>query len=158
MNIGIFGAGYVGLVTGACFAEMGNTVTCVDNDAVKIEGLKQGKVSIHEPGLDALVAGNLRDGRLRFTTDHAQAVADGEIYFIAVGTPPNEDGSADLRHVLDVARDIGRFASRPCTVIGKSTVPVGTADRIGSTIRAELTRRGANVGVDVVSNPEFLKE
>jgi UDPglucose 6-dehydrogenase len=158
MNVSIFGAGYVGLVTGACFAEMGNSVTCVDTDAAKIEGLRQGRVSIHEPGLPELVASNLRDGRLRFTTEYAQAVADADVYFIAVGTPPNEDGSADLRHVLDVARELGRVVTRHCTVVGKSTVPVGTADRVRAAIRAELDRRGVDVQVDVVSNPEFLKQ
>jgi UDPglucose 6-dehydrogenase len=158
MNVSIFGAGYVGLVTGACFAEMGNRVICVDNVAGKIEDLRQGRVPIHEPGLPALVASNLREGRLRFTTEYAEAVADSEVYFIAVGTPPNEDGSADLRHVLDVARELGRVITRPSTVIGKSTVPVGTADRVQAAIRAELDRRGVSVRVDVVSNPEFLKE
>ncbi len=158
MNVSIFGTGYVGLVTGACFAEMGNRVICVDNVAGKIEDLRQGRLPIHEPGLPALVARNLREGRLRFTTEHAEAVADSEVYFIAVGTPPNEDGSADLRHVLDVARELGRVITRPSTVIGKSTVPVGTADRVQTAVRAELDRRGVSVRVDVVSNPEFLKE
>jgi UDPglucose 6-dehydrogenase len=158
MNVSIFGTGYVGLVTGACFAEMGNRVVCVDNVAGKIEELRRGRVPIHEPGLAALVASNLREGRLRFTTEYAEAVADSEVYFIAVGTPPNEDGSADLRHVLDVARELGRVITRPSTVIGKSTVPVGTADRVQAAVRAELDRRGVSVRVDVVSNPEFLKE
>src|SRR5687768_15519480 len=107
MNVSIFGAGYVGLVTGACFAEMGNSVICVDNDATKVEGLKQGRVPIHEPGLDNLIAGNLREGRLSFTTSLAEAVSKSNTYFIAVGTPPNEDGSADMRHVLEVAHDLG---------------------------------------------------
>jgi len=158
MNVSIFGAGYVGLVTGACFAEMGNSVTCVDNDAAKIESLKQGRVPIHEPGLETLIESNLRDGRLHFTTSLDEAVASSNIYFIAVGTPPNEDGSADLRHVLEVAKDLGRLISEPCTVVDKSTVPVGTADAVRATIRAELEQRGVRIDFDVVSNPEFLKE
>ena len=158
MNVTIFGAGYVGLVTGACFAEMGNSVTCVDIDAPKIEALRQGQVSIHEPGLPTLVATNLREDRLRFTTEYDEAVANSDVYFIAVGTPPNEDGSADLRHVLAVARELGRVVTRRCTVVGKSTVPVGTADRVRAAIRTELDRRGVDLQVDVVSNPEFLKE
>jgi UDPglucose 6-dehydrogenase len=158
MNISIFGSGYVGLVTGACFAEMGNNVICVDSDAGKIEGLKQGRIPIHEPGLDALVAGNIKENRLRFTTRYEDAVEGCDVYFIAVGTPPNEDGSADLRHVLDVARGLGRIISRDCTVVDKSTVPVGTADKVREAIGAELKRRGSRVTVDVVSNPEFLKE
>jgi UDPglucose 6-dehydrogenase len=158
MNVSIFGAGYVGLVTGACFAEMGNSVTCVDNDAAKIECLKQGRVPLHEPGLDTLIASNLREGRLRFTTSFADGVANSSVYFIAVGTPPKEDGSADLRHVLEVARDLGRIISGQCTVVGKSTVPVGTADAVRTAIRTELERRSAKVAFDVVSNPEFLKE
>jgi len=158
MNVSIFGAGYVGIVTGACLAEMGNTVICIDKDAAKIEGLKQGQVPIHEPGLEALVASNLRDGRLRFTTSFDEAVASSNIYFIAVGTPPNEDGSADLHHVLDVARDLGRRITTHCTVVDKSTVPVGTADTVRNTIRTELDHRGVQINFDVVSNPEFLKE
>jgi len=158
MNVSIFGAGYVGIVTGACLAEMGNTVICIDKDAAKIEGLKQGRVPIHEPGLEALVASNLRDGRLRFTTSFDEAVASSNIYFIAVGTPPNEDGSADLHHVLDVARDLGRRITSHCTVVDKSTVPVGTADTVRNTIRTELDHRGVQIDFDVVSNPEFLKE
>jgi len=158
MNVSIFGAGYVGIVTGACLAEMGNTVICIDKDAAKIEGLKQGQVPIHEPGLEALVASNLRDGRLRFTMSFDEAVASSNIYFIAVGTPPNEDGSADLHHVLDVARDLGRRITSHCTVVDKSTVPVGTADTVRNTIRTELDHRGVQINFDVVSNPEFLKE
>jgi UDPglucose 6-dehydrogenase len=158
MNVSIFGAGYVGLVTGACFAEMGNGVTCVDIDAAKIDRLKQGRVPIHEPGLDRIVASNLREGRLRFTTSHAEAVATSSTYFIAVGTPPNADGSADLRHVLAVARELGRLASGYFTIVDKSTVPVGTAEAASAAIRAELERRGVEADFDVVSNPEFLKE
>ncbi|HZM47503.1 MAG TPA: UDP-glucose/GDP-mannose dehydrogenase family protein [Burkholderiales bacterium] len=158
MNISIFGSGYVGLVTGACFAEMGNNVVCVDSDADKVAGLMQGRLPIHEPGLEALVTGNLRQGRLCFTTSIAEGVAGSAVYFIAVGTPPNEDGSADLSHVIEVAREIGRLMKSPCTIVDKSTVPVGTADRVRETVRAELERRSARVGFDVVSNPEFLKE
>jgi UDPglucose 6-dehydrogenase len=158
MNVSIIGAGYVGLVTGACFAEMGNSVICVDKDAAKIESLKLGRVPIHEPGLEALVASNMREGRMRFSISLEDAVASSNIYFIAVGTPPNEDGSADLRHVLEVAQDLGRLISEPCTVVDKSTVPVGTADAVKAAIRAELDQRGIRVDVDVVSNPEFLKE
>jgi len=158
MNISIFGAGYVGLVTGACFAEMGNTVTCVDTDANKIESLKQGRAPIHEPGLESLITGNLRDGRIRFTTSIDEAVKNSTIYFIAVGTPPNEDGSADLGHVLDVARSLGQRITSHCTIVNKSTVPVGTADKVKATILAELDRRGLQTSFDVVSNPEFLKE
>lgn len=158
MNVSIIGAGYVGLVTGACFAEMGNSVVCIDNDTAKIESLKLGRVPIHEPGLDSLIASNLREGRLRFTTSFAEAVASSSIYFIAVGTPPNVDGSADLRHVLEVAQDLGRLISEHCTVVDKSTVPIGTADAVKAAIRTELDRRGVQVDFDVVSNPEFLKE
>jgi len=158
MNVSIIGTGYVGLVTGACFAEMGNSVICVDNDAAKVRDLKSGSLPIHEPGLDALVASNCREGRLRFTTSLAEAVADSSIYFIAVGTPPNEDGSADLSHVLEVARELGRLIIGYCTIVDKSTVPVGTADKVEATIRAELEGRGAEADLDVVSNPEFLKE
>ncbi|HKA44245.1 MAG TPA: UDP-glucose/GDP-mannose dehydrogenase family protein [Burkholderiales bacterium] len=158
MNLSIFGTGYVGLVTGTCFAEMGNNVTCVDTDAAKVAGLKQGRLPIHEPGLDAMVASNVRDGRLGFTTSFAEAVSGSNVYFIAVGTPPQQDGSADLSNVLDVGRELGRHISGDCTVIGKSTVPVGTADLIKAAICAELERRGVAAEVDVVSNPEFLKE
>src|SRR5262245_35788704 len=158
MNVSIIGTGYVGLVTGACFAEMGNSVICVDNDAAKISSLKEGRVPIHEPGLDAIVASNLREGRLSFTTSFPEAVAKSSTYMIAVGTPPNEDGSADLSHVLEVARQLGRLISDHCTVVDKSTVPVGTAEMVGKAIRAELEQRGVQVEFDVVSNPEFLKE
>lgn len=158
MNVSIFGTGYVGLVTGACFAEMGNSVICVDNDVAKIDRLKQGHIPIHEPGLDTLVASNLQAGRLRFTTSYAEAVSASSTYFIAVGTPPNEDGSADLRHVLAVASELGRLVSGYCTVVDKSTVPVGTAGSVNKAIRAELERRGVQLDFDVVSNPEFLKE
>ena len=158
MNVSIFGTGYVGLVTGTCFAEMGNAVTCVDNDAAKIDSLKQGQIPIHEPGLDTLVASNLRAGRLRFTTSYAEAVSTSSTYFIAVGTPPNEDGSADLSHVLAVAGELGRLVSEYCMIVNKSTVPVGTAGLVNKAMRAELERRGVQLEFDVVSNPEFLKE
>jgi UDPglucose 6-dehydrogenase len=158
MNISVIGTGYVGLVTGACFAEMGNTVTCVDKDAAKVDRLKRGELDFHEPGLDAIVASNFRQGRLRFTSSLAEAVASSNTYFIAVDTPPSEDGSADVRNVLDVARELGRCIAGPCMVVDKSTVPVGTADQVKSTIDAELARRGVTVDFDMVSNPEFLKE
>ena len=158
MRVTIFGSGYVGLVTGACLADAGNHVMCVDVDAAKIERLKRGEVPIHEPGLDALIKRNAEAGRLEFTTDAARGVEHGLFQLIAVGTPPGENGSADLRYVLAVARTIGTHLKRYCIVITKSTVPVGTADKV----RAELTRtledRGAKTEFDVVSNPEFLKE
>jgi UDPglucose 6-dehydrogenase len=158
MKIAIVGTGYVGLVTGACFAEMGYHVVCVDNDAVKIEGLRNGIVPIHEPDLDPLVTRNHREGRLEFVTGIAGAAADADVYFIAVGTPAGEDGSADLTHVLEVARQIGRAMRAPCIVVDKSTVPVGTAGEVRALIQSELDRRGVQLRLDVVSNPEFLKE
>ncbi|MBI2310877.1 MAG: UDP-glucose/GDP-mannose dehydrogenase family protein [Betaproteobacteria bacterium] len=158
MNICVIGTGYVGLVTGACFSEMGNQVTCVDTDAGKIEGLKNGVIPIHEPGLESVVTNNFREGRLRFTTSLPDAIKDSSLYFIAVGTPPREDGSADLEHVLAVARELGRHIDRYAVVVDKSTVPVGTADKVKAAIREEMRKRGASVEFDVVSNPEFLKE
>jgi UDPglucose 6-dehydrogenase len=158
MKVAIFGTGYVGLVTGTCLAEVGNQVLCADIDEAKVSGLKQGVIPIYEPGLEDMVLANHRTGRLDFTTDAARAVAYGDIIFIAVGTPPDEDGSADLRHVLAVARSIGRHLDRPAVVVNKSTVPVGTADRVRDAIRAELDARGVQIAFDVVSNPEFLKE
>lgn len=158
MNLCIIGTGYVGLVTGACFSEMGNTVTCVDADAAKIEKLKNGVIPIHEPGLTAIVTRNFQEGRLRFTTSLPQAMKESGLYFIAVGTPPNEDGSADLQHVLAVARELGRHLDRYSVIVNKSTVPVGTADKVAAAIREELRTRGAKIEFDVVSNPEFLKE
>jgi UDPglucose 6-dehydrogenase len=158
MNLTIIGSGYVGLVTGACFAEMGNTVTCVDIDAEKIEKLKQGIIPIYEPGLEKMIKENLAEGRLQFTTRLQDAVRDSWIYFIAVGTPPGEDGSADLQYVLEVARQLGQQISTYSIIVDKSTVPVGTADRVRATVKAELDRRGAEIYFDVVSNPEFLKE
>jgi len=158
MKVTIFGTGYVGLVTGACLAEMGNHVVCVDIDAGKVERLKQGDIPIYEPGLAPIVKRNHADGQLDFTTDAVAGIAHGEVIFIAVGTPPDEDGSADLRYVLGVARTIGAHLERHAVVVNKSTVPVGTADRVREAIAAELAARGAAVEFDVVSNPEFLKE
>ena len=158
MRVTLFGTGYVGLVTGACLAEMGNDVLCIDVDAAKVARLERGEVPIFEPGLAPLVVRNHAAGRLRFGTDAAAGVAHGELLFIAVGTPPDEDGSADLSHVLDVARSIGRHLGRYAVVVNKSTVPVGTADRVRAAIDEELTSRDARVAFDVASNPEFLKE
>ncbi len=158
MKIAIFGSGYVGLVTGACLADVGNDVLCVDIDAAKIARLQTGEVPIHEPGLDALIARNVKAGRLRFSSSAAEGVAYGQVIMIAVGTPPDEDGSADLSHVLAVARSIGKYLTDYRVVIDKSTVPVGTADRVRETIAAELATRDMAVEFDVVSNPEFLKE
>ena len=158
MNITIFGTGYVGLVTGACFAEMGNHVVCVDVDTDKIASLNDGRVPIHEPGLTPLVAGNLAAGRLAFTTDSRRGVAHAEAVFLAVGTPSGADGSTDMQHVRSAARSIGEHMDRPTVVASKSTVPVGTADEIREIIRGELTKRGVDVPFSVVSNPEFLKE
>ncbi|HPG95293.1 MAG TPA: UDP-glucose/GDP-mannose dehydrogenase family protein [Dokdonella sp.] len=158
MRIAIFGTGYVGLVTGTCLAEVGNEVICVDVDALKVARLERGEIPIFEPGLEPLVIENHQNGRLRFTTDAAAAIAHGEVIFIAVGTPPEEDGSADLSHVLDVARTIGSSLSGHAVIVNKSTVPVGTADRVRQTIAQELAARGSDATFDVVSNPEFLKE
>lgn len=158
MKITIFGSGYVGLVTGACFAEVGNDVLCVDIDENKIARLLKGEIPIYEPGLDEIVANNIREGRLRFTTSITEGVDFGLYQFIAVGTPPDEDGSADLSHVLSVAESIGRNMEDYRIVIDKSTVPVGTADLVRETIRTVLEERGVALDFDVVSNPEFLKE
>ena len=158
MKITIFGSGYVGLVTGACFAEVGNDVLCVDIDRHKIDRLKEGIIPIHEPGLEELVIENSREGRLRFTSDIREGVEFGLFQFIAVGTPPDEDGSADLRHVLSVAESIGTHMQEYRIVINKSTVPVGTADLVREKVRSVLAGRGTEIDFDVVSNPEFLKE
>ena len=158
MRVAIFGTGYVGLVTGTCLAEVGHHVVCVDVDAAKVEGLKNGVIPIYEPGLEPMVKANHAAGRLHFSTDAAGAVAHGEIVFIAVGTPPDEDGSADLQYVLAVARTIGRHLQRPAVVVDKSTVPVGTADKVRAALTEELTKRGAAIEFNVASNPEFLKE
>ncbi|MGH8161523.1 MAG: UDP-glucose dehydrogenase family protein [Gammaproteobacteria bacterium] len=157
MKITIFGTGYVGLVTGACLADVGNHVTCVDVDAAKVGRLNAGEIPIFEPGLEAIVALNRAEGRLVFTTEAAAAV-EAAVIFIAVGTPPDEDGSADLRHVLAVAATIGAQLKRPAIVINKSTVPVGTADRVRAAIADALAKRGSDIDFDVASNPEFLKE
>ncbi len=158
MNITVVGTGYVGLVTGACFAEMGNSVTCVDTDEAKVHQLKEGIIPIYEPGLEAIVRENSKAGRLLFNTSLSQAMQQSALYFIAVGTPPGENGSADLTYVLDVAREIGRNLQGYAIVVNKSTVPVGTAEKVRDAIRAELNARGADIEFDVVSNPEFLKE
>jgi UDPglucose 6-dehydrogenase len=158
MRVTIFGTGYVGLVTGTCLAEVGNDVVCVDVDAGKIARLERGEIPIYEPGLEPLVKANYRSGRLKFTTDAQAAMASAQVVFIAVGTPPDEDGSADLTHVLEVARTIGRTLTRPAVVVNKSTVPVGTADSVRAAIASELAVRAAEIAFDVVSNPEFLKE
>ncbi|MDD5576626.1 MAG: UDP-glucose/GDP-mannose dehydrogenase family protein [Acidithiobacillus sp.] len=158
MKVTVVGTGYVGLVTGACLAQVGNQVLCVDVDADKVARLQTGDVPIHEPDLPAMVQEGIAGGRLRFTTEVAEGVAHGDFLFIAVGTPPDEDGSADLRHVLAVAGDIGRHLQRPVTVINKSTVPVGTAQKVRARIAAVLQDRAADIVFDVVSNPEFLKE
>ncbi|GAB2886701.1 UDP-glucose/GDP-mannose dehydrogenase family protein [Uliginosibacterium flavum] len=158
MKITVVGTGYVGLVSGACLAEVGNDVLCLDLDAEKIRILKDGGIPIHEPGLDQVVARNVAAGRLRFTTNIEDAVRHGTIQFIAVGTPPDEDGSADLKYVLAAARNIGRTMTDYKVVIDKSTVPVGTADKVRAAIADELAKRGVEVPYSVVSNPEFLKE
>lgn len=158
MKVTIFGTGYVGLVTGACLAEMGNHVVCVDIDTVKVDRLKRGEIPIYEPGLEPIVTRNHADGQLEFTTDAAAGVAHGDVIFIAVGTPPDEDGSADLQYVLGVAKTIGRHMDCYTVVVNKSTVPVGTVDRVRQAIVQELAARGAEAEFDVVSNPEFLKE
>ncbi len=158
MDLCVIGTGYVGLVTGACFAEMGNRVVCVDKDAAKIDTLKTGRIPIHEPGLENVVTTNMREGRLQFTTSLADAMRVADVLFIAVGTPPQEDGSADLQHVLEVAREIGKRLDRYSILIDKSTVPVGTADKVRAAVQQELARRGVAIEFDVVSNPEFLKE
>lgn len=158
MKITVIGTGYVGLVSGACFADVGNTVLCLDVDKNKIDRLNGGEIPIHEPGLDAIVARNIAAGRIFFSTDYARAVGHADIIFIAVGTPPDEDGSADLRHILSAARSIGQHMTRPIVVVDKSTVPVGTADAVHRTITEELHKRDLTLGFAVVSNPEFLKE
>jgi UDPglucose 6-dehydrogenase len=158
MRVTIFGTGYVGLVTGTCLAEVGHDVICVDIDAAKVDGLNRGVIPIYEPGLEPMVKANHAAGRLRFTIDAAEAVAHGDVIFIAVGTPPDGDGSADLQYVLAVAKTIGAHLQRPAVVVDKSTVPVGTADKVRAAIATVLKARGVEVAFDVVSNPEFLKE
>ena len=158
MNITVIGSGYVGLVSGACFAEMGNTVTCVDIDFVKVEKLKQGLISIFEPGLEQMVLKNVKNKNLLFTTNLGEAISDAEIVFIAVGTPMGDEGFADLQYVLAVAKSIGESMVKELVVVNKSTVPVGTADQVKATIQKELDTRNSDLEFDVVSNPEFLKE
>ena len=158
MNIAIVGTGYVGLVSGACFAEMGINVTCVDIDSAKIEKLHQGIMPIYEPGLEDLVLRNVREGRLQFTTDLTSCLDDTDVVFSAVGTPPDEDGSADLRYVLEVARTVERHMNKYLVLVTKSTVPVGTAPKVRMAVQEELDKRGVNIPFDIASNPEFLKE
>ncbi len=158
MKITVIGTGYVGLVTGACLADVGNDVLCMDINVAKIEILLSGDIPIYEPGLKEMVASNVAAGRLRFTTDVAAGVAFGDIQIIAVGTPPGEDGSADLQYVVAAARNVGRLMTAPKIIMDKSTVPVGTADKVRAAIVEELKRRGADIKFAVVSNPEFLKE
>lgn len=158
MNIAIVGTGYVGLVSGTCFAEVGIDVTCVDIDAQKIENLKQGIIPIYEPGLDELVCRNQKEGRLHFTTDLSSCINNVEAVFSAVGTPPDEDGSADLKYVLEVARTFGQNINKFAILVTKSTVPVGTSKKIRAVIEEELEKRGVKIPFEVASNPEFLKE
>jgi UDPglucose 6-dehydrogenase len=158
MNIAIVGTGYVGLVSGTCFAETGVNVVCVDVDEKKIERLEKGDIPIYEPGLDEMVRKNVAAGRLKFTTDLASVLNDQDMVFSAVGTPPDEDGSADLKYVLQVARTIGQNLNKYVVVVTKSTVPVGTAQKVRDAIKDELNKRGVDVPFDVASNPEFLKE
>ena len=158
MKIAIVGTGYVGLVSGACFAEMGLDITCVDIDRKKIDALNNGVIPIYEPGLEALVQRNVRAGRLHFTTDLTECLDHVEVVFSAVGTPPDEDGSADLKYVLEVARTFGRHIKKYTVLVTKSTVPVGTARKVKAVIEEELAKRGGKVTFDVASNPEFLKE
>ncbi len=158
MNIAIVGTGYVGLVSGTCFSDMGINVTCVDVDQTKIDNLKKGIIPIYEPGLEEMVKKNVKAGRLRFETDLTKILDDVDVVFSAVGTPPDEDGSADLKYVLAVARTIGQNINKYTVVVTKSTVPVGTAAKVKASIQEEIDRRGVNVEFDVASNPEFLKE
>lgn len=158
MKIAVIGTGYVGLVTGTCFAEMGNSVTCIDIDARKIAKLYQGQIPIYEPGLEPLVQANVKAGLLHFTTDLGEGIKDAKVIFIAVGTPQGEDGSADLQYVLAAARSVGENLQNYCCIVDKSTVPVGTAELVEKTIGEALSARGVNIEYDVASNPEFLKE
>jgi UDPglucose 6-dehydrogenase len=158
MKIAVIGTGYVGSVTGACFAEMGNEVVCVDKDQKKVDQFASGKAPLHEKGLDELVERNLKNKNLSFTTDLEDAIKKNDIIFVAVGTPPNEDGSADLSHVLDVAKSIGQTMNHPLIIVDKSTVPVGTAEIVRKTISKELEKRGEKIEFNVVSNPEFLAQ
>ena len=154
----VVGSGYVGLVTGACFAESGVNVTCVDVDINKIKQLKDGTIPIYEPGLESIVRSNIEKKRLSFSTDIKEGIEGSEVIFIAVGTPPGEDGSADLKHVLNVAKGIGHLMTKHLVVVTKSTVPVGTSEQIRKTIQDELDKRNESITFDIASNPEFLKE
>lgn len=158
MNITVIGAGYVGLVTGACFAELGNHVTCVDVNEQKVKNLKNGILPIYEPGLESMVMTNMNEGRLHFVTSMAEVAAEPQVAFIAVGTPSDKDGAADIKYVLEAARNIGAHIKNYCVIVDKSTVPVGMADQVQHIIQNELTRRNLSVKFDVVSNPEFLRE
>lgn len=158
MNITVIGAGYVGLVTGACFAELGNHVTCIDINEKKIENLKQGILPIYEPGLEPMVISNMNEGRLHFVTSFAELTLEPDVVFIAVGTPSDKDGSADIKYVLEAARDIGKYIKGYCVIVDKSTVPVGMAGKVQEIVQNELNARGLQVPFDVVSNPEFLRE
>jgi UDPglucose 6-dehydrogenase len=158
VKITIIGSGYVGLVSGACFADLGNDVVCLDVDEKKIGQLRGGGIPIYEPGLQSLVSHNVAAGRLRFTTDVEEGVAHGAVQFIAVGTPSDQDGSADMRYVIAAARNIGRSMDEYRVIVNKSTVPVGTAERVRAAVAEELAKRGLDVPFSVVSNPEFLKE
>lgn len=158
MNITVIGAGYVGLVTGACFAELGNHVTCVDVNQQKISNLQKGLLPIYEPGLEAMVISNMQEGRLTFVDSFAAVKQQPEVIFIAVGTPSGKDGAADIQYVLEAARSIGSHIHGYCVVVDKSTVPVGMADQVRQVIQAELSRRQLQIKFDVVSNPEFLRE
>ena len=158
MRIIVVGTGYVGLVTGACFAESGVNVTCVDVDADKIKQIKDGAIPIYESGLESLVRSNIEKKRLSFATNIIEGIEGSEVIFIAVGTPPGEDGSADLKHVLNVAKEIGLIIKQHIVVVTKSTVPVGTSEKIRKTIQAEIDKRHESVTFDIASNPEFLKE
>ena len=158
MKITIVGSGYVGLVSGACFAEMGNKVTCVDIDEKKIDKLNNGIIPIFEPGLEAMVLRNIKNKNIFFTSNLANAIQDAQIVFIAVGTPMGDDGSADLQYVLAVAKSIGESMTKELVVVDKSTVPIGTADKVRTTIQNELDKRELQINFHVVSNPEFLKE
>ena len=158
MKITVVGTGYVGLVSGACLAEVGNDVLCLDVDPAKIKILEEGGIPIHEPGLLEMVRRNVAAGRLSFTMDIAKAVAFGDVQFVAVGTPPDEDGSADLQYVVAAARNIGKHMTSYKIIVDKSTVPVGTADKVKAAIAEELAARKVDIKFSVVSNPEFLKE
>jgi len=158
MKVTVIGTGYVGLVTGACLADVGNDVLCIDIDAAKVERLLRGEIPIHEPGLEEVVARNIGSRRLHFTSDYAEAIAHADVFFIAVGTPTDEDGSADVRHVEAAARELGQRLTRPALLVVKSTVPVGTSERVRRATCNELAARGVDIKVSVASNPEFLKE